>query len=239
MVATVPNRDPDIERSGPRHAGSSSAPGREPDPRIGSAIANLLLAEDGERAALADILHDQPVQVLTAAGIRLGTVARFGGENDATLEQIQERVDVSIAQLRRLMRGLRRTELDEGLIPALSRELSDVTRALPDTPASIESQALDGRPSAGTSTLCFRLVQAALASVSKQPAPTAIALRVEGATRLSCTLVATGEDPATRQQRLEDRVGAWLTVLGDVGGTWAIRRNPSAVSFSFELPSAL
>lgn len=238
MVATVPSRSADAEHDGPRTPGSTSA-AHSSDARLGSAIANILLAEERERAAFADLLHEQPVQLLTAVGIRLGTLARFGGESGELSEQLQERVDVAIAQLRRLMRTLRGPELEEGLVPALSRELEDAGRSFPDTPMSLDAQDLDGRPSTATATICLRLVHAALASVAERPAPTAIALRLGGDARISCTLVATGEEPTTSRDRLQERLRAWLQVLADAGGSWTFRTNASAVSFAFELPSDL
>ena len=239
MVATSPDPSAEVRGADPHDLDrrGDHSPGH--DRAVAAAVVRVLRADDRERAAVADLLHEQPVQLLTAVGIRLGTLARNGGDAAGVSDELQERIDRAIAQLRRMMRNLRELDPDDGLSDVLRRELDDVGRTLDDTPTSLEDQRLDGRASPGTTAVLLRIGRAVFDVLVRASAPTAIAVRLAGTPRISCSIVVTGADPTGLQAQIEHRLEPWFGVLADLGGSWSFRTNPSALSFTVELPAGL
>ncbi len=78
---------------------------RSADAQRRELLADLVSAHEAERKHLASEIHDDPVQKMTAVGLRLGALLRTlsDPEQIAMVEQLQTIVEQSIARLRALM----------------------------------------------------------------------------------------------------------------------------------------
>jgi len=144
-------------------------------------LASLLQAQEDERSRIATELHDDTVQVMTAALLsmdrlamisRRGDVRRVGSavtHTRAVLEEATERT-------RRLMFELRPAILHESGLGAALQLLADQTAR--ETGASADVEVDAGRYDPAVEELVYRTVQEALANARKHASPTAITVRL-------------------------------------------------------------
>jgi signal transduction histidine kinase len=131
----------------------------------------VVQAAERERSRLAAELHDDSLQHLAALGLRLGQ-ARLrlaSGEVESVMELLsrcESDLAGQLANLRRLVAGLRPPVLDDrGLAAALEELLASVRR---DTGAQVSLQVRHpGRLSREVETVLYRVAQEALANVVK------------------------------------------------------------------------
>lgn len=103
---------------------------RETDKKRRELLGRLVRAQEDERRRIAEDLHDDPIQQLTAAGIRLEMLAQSEETTgkDAVL-RIRKSVETTIGKLRSLMFDLRPPALDrEGLPAALNQFLAETAK---------------------------------------------------------------------------------------------------------------
>jgi PAS domain S-box-containing protein len=90
-------------------------------------LVSLVDAQERERRRIAEDLHDDPVQQMTAVGLRLGSLARRltrDEEVSAALAQLGRTVEVAIGRLRAVMFDLHPPALDrDGLAEAIRQHL--------------------------------------------------------------------------------------------------------------------
>ncbi len=128
----------------------------------------LTEVEEEERARLASGIHDDPIQKMTAVGLRLETIRRQldGMPQQATVKQLEETVRLAIGRLRHLMFELRPPALDrDGLAAALDQYLAQLAEE-----AELEtrlSNRLVTEPEGETPIVAYRIAQEALANVRK------------------------------------------------------------------------
>jgi signal transduction histidine kinase len=126
-------------------------------------------SEDEERRRLADDLHDDPIQKLTAATVRLGHLRRLVGDGEAArlLDEVEATASAAIARLRALQFDLRPRALDRpgGLREALLLRLEDLHDA---SGIEVDLMADVSRPiSPATRTIAYRILAEALSNVQK------------------------------------------------------------------------
>jgi PAS domain S-box-containing protein len=134
-------------------------------------MGRLVRAEEAERRRIALDLHDDAIQELTAAGLRLAAARRRDGEDlDSTLSSVEGLMSRTIARLRRLVIELRPEALDRpgGIQTTLRAKLRELEeegvrftfddRVAPDVERSLS---VDAR------TLCYRIANEALANVRR------------------------------------------------------------------------
>lgn len=131
-------------------------------------VGRLLAAEEATRKKIAQDIHDDSIQTLFAALIRLHMLTSriTDPEALATLEQLSATIDRSIETLRHLLFDLRPVALDsEGLATALRLYLDEMKA---DT--GIIGLVTDGcaaEPDADSRIMLYRIAQEALANVRK------------------------------------------------------------------------
>ncbi len=81
-------------------------------------LEELASMETRERSLLAGIIHDEPVQLIVAAAMRIDRLGLRSTDSDE-LEQISGLLETSIERLRRLIVALAPPDLAEGLGSAL------------------------------------------------------------------------------------------------------------------------
>jgi PAS domain S-box-containing protein len=146
-------------------------------------LAHLVSASEEERARIAGDIHDDSIQAITAAGMRLQILRRSldDPEQLRLLGELEQTIQLSIARLRHLLFELRPPALDnEGLSPALELYLDEVEDQA-GTQYRLEDR-LGSQPSADTRTILYRIAQEAITNVRKhaQAANATVSLHERG-----------------------------------------------------------
>jgi signal transduction histidine kinase len=213
-------------------------------------LGSLLHAEEDERSRIATELHDDTVQVMTAALLamdRLAVISRTGDANRvaAAVTHTRAVLEEATERTRRLMFELRPAILHEsGLGAALDLLVEQTAR---ETGASTQVKVDARRYDPVVEELVYRTVQEALANARKHARPKAITVRLEeqdGAAGLVGEVSDDGRgfDPVTIQRRsdaalhlgIESMVERIRAAGGDVDVTSAPGMG-TRVSFSVPL----
>jgi PAS domain S-box-containing protein len=131
-------------------------------------LAHLVRAQEDERARIASDIHDDSIQVMAAASMRLQILRSELADpaHRAMLTRLEETVLGSIARLRHLLFELRPRILDsDGLGAALRLYLDELD---PDVPFEISFEdRLRREPSPDTRVIVYRIAQEAVTNVRK------------------------------------------------------------------------
>jgi len=133
-----------------------------------SLLAHLVAAGEEERARIAEDIHDDSIQAITAAGMRLQILRRtiHDPEQLKLLDDFERTIQLSIARLRHLLFELRPPALDnDGLSAALETYLEE-TEDGGETSYRLDDR-LSAQPGAQTRTILYRIVQEALVNARK------------------------------------------------------------------------
>ncbi len=131
-------------------------------------LAHVVQAQEDERRRIADDIHDDSVQVMTAVALRLATLRRRLGADrvDPLLLNLEHDVRQSISRLRHLMFVLRPPALENhGIEAALHAFLAQITDEEALTYA-IDDR-LSAEPEADARIVIYRIAQEAVANVCK------------------------------------------------------------------------
>ena len=131
-------------------------------------LEHLVRAGEEERQRIASDIHDDSIQAMTAAGIRLGILRRELDDRRqlALVDDLDEIIHLAIVRLRHLLFDLRPPVLDtEGLGAAL-RMYVDETQADTDTVYTLDDR-LRSQPGVEARLILYRVAQEALTNVRK------------------------------------------------------------------------
>jgi PAS domain S-box-containing protein len=173
-------------------------------------LARLITAQEDERLRLANDIHDDSIQAMTAVVFRLGVLReRADPSLGASIEGLEEAVEDAIARLRRLMFELRPPALDElGLVAAL---VDQASRMAQDGGLVVKLEgALEHEPAPDRRVLLFRLAQEAFANVRKHARAETVRItlgRDEGGILVRIADDGIGFSPAPREQASSPDVG--------------------------------
>lgn len=145
-------------------------------------MAHLVQAQEEERRKIAADIHDDSIQAMTAASLRLQQLRKHTTteQQQELIVRIDEAVRESITRLRRLMFDLRPPALDRtGLGPAL-RELLDRMRADTDIECSLDDR-LTAQPSSDLRIELYRITQEALTNVRKHAKASHVTIELQRA----------------------------------------------------------
>jgi PAS domain S-box-containing protein len=131
-------------------------------------LARLVKAQEEERQRVANDIHDDSIQIMTAVGLRLA-VLRSQFEDPAaerTLTSAEETVALAIQRLRRLLFELHPMSLDSS---GLAAAISDYACLMEEDggPELLLDDRLDAEPPVESRTILYRIAQEALANVRK------------------------------------------------------------------------
>ena len=143
-------------------------------------LAHLVTAGEEERARIAGDIHDDSIQAIAAAGMRLQILRRKldDPEQLKLVGDLQETIGLSIDRLRHLLFELRPPVLDsEGLAAALEMYLEDAADGA-TTRYELKDK-LRSQPSAQTRTILYRIVQEALVNVRKHACATLVTVTLQ------------------------------------------------------------
>jgi PAS domain S-box-containing protein len=143
-------------------------------------LAHLVTAGEEERARIAGDIHDDSIQAITAAGMRLQILRRKldDPEQLKLAGDLQETIGLSIERLRHLLFELRPPVLDsEGLAAALEMYLEDAAGG--STTRYELKDKLGSQPSAQTRTILYRIAQEALVNIRKHACATVVTVTLQ------------------------------------------------------------
>jgi two-component system sensor histidine kinase UhpB len=139
-----------------------------------------LAAQEHERKRVAQELHDEVGQSLTAVKLQLGRVGRRAPDDlQADLRDALAEVDRSLADVRRIAKRLRPEALDDlGLVPALSALAADFSS---HTGIAIERRFGGDLPQLGSDRelVVFRVAQESLTNAARHAGASSVQLRLE------------------------------------------------------------
>ena len=202
------------------------------------AIARAIVAQEGERLAIADLLHEHPVQLMTAVGLRLGTMPSPATDARAVAE-LQDRVDSAIAQLRRLIRALRDGAITEELPLALRRTLDDAVASRPHLQTSLDDRELAVPPSPASGLVALRVLHAAVGTVVEDGSASRITVGLAGDADIVCTVDLKTPRGPQLEARLRERLSRWTATAADLGGAVTCSEELGVVTLELVLPSDL
>lgn len=203
--------------------------------RLQDLSTQLLDAQEAERRWLAQELHDEVGQALTAVKLNLQRLQRLvdAGPAQAVLEDGLHLANGALQQVRNLSLDLRPSMLDDlGLVPALRWYVSRHADRTGLAETLICDLQLPPLPPA-TETACFRIVQEALTNITRHAQARQVTVRLaRSAQRLGLTIQddGVGFDPEVVHH---SRGGTSLGLLGmveraqHIGGQLTITSRPS------------
>ena len=147
-------------------------------------LRRLTMAQEEERKQIAEDIHDDSIQVMSAAGMRLSALYRRveTEEERAEVGAVEATVRTAIARLRRLMFELRPPALDrDGLAAALQLYVETAGRFGDDAITRIDDRFV-AEPSPEVRAVLYRIAQEALTNVRKhaQASEVTVALTESG-----------------------------------------------------------
>jgi PAS domain S-box-containing protein len=140
----------------------------------------LLRALEQERKRIADDIHDESLQAVTAASLRL-QLLRQSLDDPSQLEVVstlEELLDVTMVHLRKLMFELRPAALEGSGIAAAVRELLEGLRGETGVAFQVEAR-LERDPPAGRRALLYRIVEEAVKSAASSDGVGSIRVALE------------------------------------------------------------
>lgn len=166
-------------------------------------LAHLVRAQEEERMRIASDIHDDTIQAITAAGLRLHLLRRqLTDERQLeTLTKLEDTVQLAIGRLRNLMFDLRPPALDRDGLAAAVRTYLDQLQADTGIVGKVEAKLADEPPLAKladeppleTRANLYRIIQESLANVRKHSKAKTVRILLESvAGGYQCTVVDDG-----------------------------------------------
>jgi signal transduction histidine kinase len=191
-------------------------------------LSRLVSAQEEERQRIASDLHDDSIQKVTAAHMRLEILAMAHPElaDDEGFAKAKATVRSAIESMRHLMSELRPYVLDrDGLGPAL-RQLLEEDFGSDESPAYGLSDSLSSQPPEVVRVVLFRIAQEALTNVRKHAE--AACVHVDLREELGSYLVTVSDDGAGFDSRNQSARGHFgLTSMRQraqlAGGTCSVQ----------------
>jgi signal transduction histidine kinase len=170
-------------------------------------LQQLVSAEESEKRRIADGLHDDPVQKLAAALLRLQGAGGNPPRADA-VAKAEDLVTESLEHLRRMMFELRPRSLDEfGLAAAIYDLIGSFGEDLP--PAQLDD-GLVSEPGDEIRTIAFRTIAEALSNVRKHSKAQAVQISLadqDGGLLMRVSDDGIGADPGLMDHSIPGHIG--------------------------------
>src|SRR5690606_5726628 len=196
-------------------------------------LEDLVRAQEGERRRIAAGIHDDSLQVITAASLRLQQLRRRLRDPDdlKTLSQVEETIRLAADRLRRLIFDFRPPALEEDGLETALRIIMDRLREEAGIEFRLDSQ-LDRQPPLESRVVVYRIAQEALMNVRKHAHAGQVTVRLRTVDD-GCLVEVADDGVGFAPQRAETRAGhLGLSLMRDraeiVGGWWRIDSTPGA-----------
>lgn len=143
-------------------------------------LSRLITAQEEERRRIAVDLHDDPIQKVTAAALRIDLAVKQVPDlaRDPSVAKLGTSMREAIARMRALMVELRPYLLDEAGLAAALRAYLEQQRADLSVDCRLED-ALEEQPTDERSIILYRIVQEAVTNVRKHARASRLVVRLE------------------------------------------------------------
>jgi signal transduction histidine kinase len=196
-------------------------------------LARMVLAVEDQFRQITAEIHDDSIQAMTAAGMRLQILRDIldSPEQQVRLDELEQTISLALARLRHLITELQPPPLDrEGIVDALRSYLANLA-AQAGGDYQIES-ALAGEPPTPTRLIIYRVTQEILRSLGRAGVAAHLALTVvddTGGFRVRVVFERRGadgapavghssEDALARTRERVELSGGWLRTTRDPPG---------------------
>ncbi|WP_324786962.1 PAS domain S-box protein [Streptomyces sp. H51] len=144
-------------------------------------LSHLIYVQEEERRRIAADIHDDTIQVITAAALRLQQLRRrlTDPKDLQVTERLDETLKLSLSRLRQLIFDLRPSSLEHGSLATALKTLLDRMRAETGTHYKFEDQMVVTLP-VDTMVLIYRTAQEALMNVRKHARATMVRVQLLG-----------------------------------------------------------
>ena len=145
-------------------------------------LARLVTAQEEEARRIAADIHDDSIQIMASAGMRLGLLARKLHDPDEAeaMEALQQVVSQAIGRLRRTLVDLRPVKPGAGGLATLIEDYLAFHREDATTVFDFQSH-LEREPPPDIQIILFRIAQEALTNVRKHAQGRAVEIRLDSA----------------------------------------------------------
>ncbi len=198
-----------------------------------------------ERRQIAGDLHDDPIQAVTAVGLRLQRLARTARpDQQELLQDAQQTIGHAIERMRHMLFELHPPTLDdEGLESALELYLSETFEPA-DVNWALHAE-LDREPPPELSALAYRVAREALANVAKYAQASNVEVHIERqgeGIRIQVVDDGAGFDPSVAIGQHPGHMGMTNCryLVRRAAGRWDVRSQPgvgSTVEFWLPIPN--
>lgn len=143
-------------------------------------LEHLVTAQEKERRRIAEDVHDDSIQIMTAVGIRLATLTKkLDPEDAASLTKLGQVVEAAIGRLRHLLFELHPETLERsGLAAALREQLQQMSEN--HGIRFTVQDGLMGEPPQDARTVLYRIAQEAFSNVRHHSRARAVTVELEG-----------------------------------------------------------
>jgi signal transduction histidine kinase len=199
----------------------------------GTLLARMVLAVEDQFRQITAEIHDDSIQAMTAAGMRLQILRDIldSPEQLVRLDELEQTISLALARLRHLITELQPPPLErEGIVDALRAYLSSV--ATESGGDYVIESALADEPPTPTRLIIYRVTQEILRSLGRDGVATRLTVAIvddAAGFRVRVVFERPGQDEArTREDTLaatRERVelsGGWLRTTHDPPGRTAV-----------------
>ena len=181
----------------------------------------ILRALEQERKRIADDIHDDSLQAVTAASLRLQLLRHSLHDPGqlAVVSALEELLDLTMVRLRRLMLELRPAALEGSGIAAAIRELLEGVRGETGVAFQVEAR-LERDPPAGRRALLYRIVEEAVKGAASSAGIGSIKVDLEDDDQGWMVRLAHDGDSAAGNGLLRERArlaGGWAQIEPSTG----------------------
>lgn len=180
-----------------------------------------------ERRRLAGVIHDDPIQALTAVGLRVQRLSRHvDGHVAEQIRELNGSVAMAIERMRRLLIDLHPPTLDDdGLVSAIDVYLGEVLEPLGLVCSLVDD--VDVEPALETASLAYRLAVEALWNVAKHAQATTVDVAVtieSGSVQIKITDDGIGFDASSVRRSRAGHLGisACRELAARASGSWTV-----------------
>ncbi|HXN03045.1 MAG TPA: PAS domain S-box protein [Candidatus Dormibacteraeota bacterium] len=205
-------------------------------------LGHLVRAEEAERLRISADIHDDSIQAMTAAGLRLQQLRKrlTTTKEVEALDKLEEAIQGSVSRLRHLMFDLRPLALDRtGLAAALRTQLERIQSEV-GLEFEVENR-LTTEPPSETRVILYRIAMEALVNVRKHARAHRVRVRLEDVDRgWEAQINDDGDGFLPNGGSAPGHLG--LTAMREraqmAGGWWKLESSPgSGTNISFWLPA--
>jgi len=141
-------------------------------------LLRLVTVQEQERQHIAGVIHDDMLQSMIAAKMRMFLLHGDGDTDAATATSIEQSLEGAIVRMRTLLSDLHPHILELGLVTAVDQSIAECNEA--DRPSVVLQNELKGDPSPIVATTLYRIVREGLNNANKHAHGATVTVLLDG-----------------------------------------------------------